>query len=251
MTAELKQIVASRIDALADELITVSHDIHAHPELAFNEHHASELLCNALTSAGLAVKRSAYGLETAFESEFNGTGAGPRVALLAEYDALPGIGHACGHNLIATSALGATLGLAAIRDHFRGTVRLLGTPAEEKGGGKELMARAGAFGGVDAAMMIHPSGINLTTMPCICVAEVRVEYHGRAAHASAMPHRGINALEACCSHIRRSRICASTFRRLNAFTASSRMVASRRTSFRILRPATSTFAPPTSRTWRG
>jgi len=195
MTAELKQIVASRIDALADELITVSHDIHAHPELAFNEHHASELLCNALTSAGLAVKRSAYGLETAFESEFNGTGAGPRVALLAEYDALPGIGHACGHNLIATSALGATLGLAAIRDHFRGTVRLLGTPAEEKGGGKELMARAGAFDGVDAAMMIHPSGINLTTMPCICVAEVRVEYHGRAAHASAMPHRGINALD--------------------------------------------------------
>ena len=96
MTAELKQIVANRIDALADELIAVSHDIHAHPELAFNEHHASGLLCNALTSAGLAVKRSAYGLETAFETEFDGTGAGPRVALLAEYDALPGIGHACG-----------------------------------------------------------------------------------------------------------------------------------------------------------
>ena len=110
MTVELKQIVANRIDALADELIAVSHDIHAHPELAFNEHHASGLLCNALTSAGLAVKRSAYGLETAFETEFDGTGAGPRVALLAEYDALPGIGHACGHNLIATSALGATLG---------------------------------------------------------------------------------------------------------------------------------------------
>ena len=193
MTAELKQIVASRIDALAEELICVSHDIHAHPELAFNERHASGLLCNALASAGLAVKRSAYGLETAFESEFDGTTAGLRVALLAEYDALPGIGHACGHNLIATSALGATLGLMAIRDRLCGTVRLLGTPAEEKGGGKELMARAGAFDGVGAAMMIHPSGINLTTMPCICVAEVRVEYHGRAAHASAMPHRGINA----------------------------------------------------------
>jgi metal-dependent amidase/aminoacylase/carboxypeptidase family protein len=102
---------------------------------------------------------------------------------------LPGIGHACGHNLIATSALGAAFALAAVQAQLRGTVRLLGTPAEEKGGGKELMARAGAFDGVDAAMIMHPSGINLTTVPCICVAEVRVEYHGRSAHASAMPHR--------------------------------------------------------------
>ena len=195
MTAELKQIAADRIDALAQSLIEVSHDIHAHPELAFNERHASGLLCDSLASAGLPVRRSVYGLETAFESEFAGPQTGARVALLAEYDALPGIGHACGHNLIATSALGATLGLAAVRDRLCGTVRLLGTPAEEKGGGKELMMRAGAFDGVDAAMMIHPSGINLTTMPCICVAEVRVEYRGRAAHASAMPHRGINALD--------------------------------------------------------
>ncbi len=146
MTAELKQIAANRIDALAEQLLHVSHDIHAHPELAFNEHHASGLLCDALTSAGLPVKRSAYGLETAFESEFAGGSLvgnkrGPLVALLAEYDALPGIGHACGHNLIATSALGATLGLAAVRERLCGTVRLLGTPAEEKGGGKELMAR--------------------------------------------------------------------------------------------------------------
>src|SRR5262249_57046357 len=104
--------------------------------------------------------RTGEALETAFEAEFDTARAGPRVALLAEYDALPGIGHACGHNLIATAALGATLGLAAVRDRLCGTVRLLGTPAEEKGGGKELMARAGAFDGVDAAMMIHPSGIN-------------------------------------------------------------------------------------------
>jgi amidohydrolase len=117
------------------------------------------------------------------------------VALLAEYDALPGIGHACGHNLIATAALGAALGLQAVQTRLPGRVRLLGTPAEEKGGGKELMARAGAFDGVDAALMIHPAGVNLTAMPCICVAEVQVIYHGRAAHASAMPHRGINALD--------------------------------------------------------
>ena len=195
MTAALKQLVVNRIDAIAPSLLDVSHAIHAHPELAFNERHASALLCDALTAAGLPVRRAAYGLETAFESEFAGSGPGQRVAVLAEYDALPGIGHACGHNLIATAALGATLALAAVRDQLHGTVRLLGTPAEEKGGGKELMIRAGAFDGVDAAMMMHPSGINLTTMPCICVAEVRVEYHGRSAHASAMPHRGINALD--------------------------------------------------------
>ena len=195
MTEELKQIVVNRIDAMAAQLLDVSHDIHAHPELAFNEHHASSLLCDTLSAAGLPVRRAAYGLATAFECEFEGAAPGPRVALLAEYDALPGIGHACGHNLIATAALGATLALDAVRDRLRGTVRLLGTPAEEKGGGKELMIRAGAFDGVDAAMMMHPSGINLTTMPCICVAEVRVEYHGRSAHASAMPHRGINALD--------------------------------------------------------
>ena len=195
MTAELKQLVADRIDAMQASLLDVSHDIHAHPELAFNEHRASGLLCDTLAAAGLPVHRRAYGLETACESEFAGSAAGPRVALLAEYDALPGIGHACGHNLIATSALGAALALNTIRDRLCGTVRLLGTPAEEKGGGKELMIRAGAFDGVDAAMMMHPAGINLTTMPCICIAEVRVEYHGRSAHASAMPHRGINALD--------------------------------------------------------
>jgi amidohydrolase len=196
MSEAIKRTVTQHIDSIAEELLRVSHAIHAKPELAFAEHHACALLCNTVAAAGLPVRRSVYGLATAFESEWKAPAPGPRLALLAEYDALPGIGHACGHNLIATSALGAALGLAAVRDRLCGTVRLLGTPAEEKGGGKELMARAGAFDGVDAAMMMHPSGINLTTMPCICVAEVRVEYHGRAAHASAMPHRGINALDA-------------------------------------------------------
>ncbi len=195
MNTAIKEAIAGHIDTLAPTLLHVSRVIHAQPELAFNEHRACALLTDALESAGLGVTRGAYGLATAFESEFQGAAPGARVALLAEYDALPGIGHACGHNLIATSALGATLALAAVQDQLCGTVRLLGTPAEEKGGGKELMIRAGAFEGVDAAMMMHPSGINLTTMPCICVAEVRVEYHGRSAHASAMPHRGINALD--------------------------------------------------------
>ena len=136
-----------------------------------------------------------FTLETAFEAQINAGSTGPTVAVIAEYDALPGIGHACGHNLIATAALGAALGLQAVQEQLPGRVRLIGTPAEEKGGGKELMARAGAFDGVDAAMMIHPAGMNLATMPCICVAEVEVTYHGRSAHASVSPHKGINALD--------------------------------------------------------
>ena len=185
--------LASFVDEHAPALLAVSHDIHAHPELAFNETRASALLADTAERFGLTVARGAYGLPTAFEARF-GT-AGPNVAVLAEYDALPGIGHACGHNLIATAALGAALALHDARDGLAGTVTFLGTPAEEKGGGKEVMARAGAFEGVDAAIMMHPSGINLATMPCICVAEVRAIYHGKAAHASAMPHRGLNALD--------------------------------------------------------
>ena len=194
MDAGIRQTIIDRIDALSDELLEVSHAIHARPELAFEEHYACRLLCDTVTRFGFEPRAGVHTLETAFETTFTGK-EGPTVALLAEYDALPGIGHACGHNLIATAALGATLGLQAVQDRLPGSIRLLGTPAEEKGGGKELMARAGAFDGVDAALMIHPAGVNLTTMPCICVAEVSVVYHGRSAHASAMPHRGINALD--------------------------------------------------------
>jgi amidohydrolase len=191
----LGQSIVAAIDAVADELVAVSHAIHERPELAFQERFACGLLRDTVAAHGLPASTGVYTLETALESEFTGA-PGPRVALLAEYDALPGIGHACGHNIIATTALGAMLGLHAVADRLPGSIRLLGTPAEEKGGGKELMARAGAFEGVDAALMIHPAGVNLTAMPCICIAEVEVIYHGRAAHASAMPHRGINALDA-------------------------------------------------------
>jgi amidohydrolase len=183
------------VDAIRDELLDLSHTIHANPELAFEEHRAAALLCDAIEAAGLEVERSAYGLETAFYSNF-GNDDGACVALLAEYDALPGIGHACGHNLIATAGVGAGLALARLGDTLPGRVRILGTPAEETGGGKELMARSGAFDGVDAAMMIHPSNLNLVTMPCICMAEVEVRYRGTAAHASAMPEKGVNALDA-------------------------------------------------------
>lgn len=195
LTVELASTINDRIDSLSDTLLSVSHEIHANPELAFQEHQAAALLCDTLEAHDLSTDRGVFTLETAFEATLPTRGGGPTVAILAEYDALPGIGHSCGHNLIATAALGATLGLQAVAGSLPGQIRLLGTPAEEKGGGKELMARAGAFEGVDAAMMIHPAGVNLSTMPCICVAEVEVVYHGRSAHASAMPHRGVNALD--------------------------------------------------------
>ena len=194
-----KRAVTEFIDNHATTLLDVSHDIHSHPELAFAEHRACSTLCTAAEGFGHAVTVPAYGLDTAFEA-FTVSAAGPRLDILAEYDALPGIGHACGHNLIATAALGAAVALGDLARRtpaaMPGSIRLLGTPAEEKGGGKELMARAGAFEGTAAALMIHPAGVNLTTMPSICIAEVRVTYKGRAAHASAMPHKGRNALDA-------------------------------------------------------
>lgn len=191
---KLKKQVCGAIDAMAGELIAISHDIHANPELAFHEHHAARTLTGALEKHDLPVTRAAFGLETAYASSF---GEGPaEAAILSEYDALPGIGHACGHNIIAVTGLGAALALSKLNGALPGRIRYLGTPAEEKGGGKELMAQQGAFDGLDAAMMVHPAGINLATMPCICISEVEVTYKGKSAHASAMPHAGINALDA-------------------------------------------------------
>lgn len=192
--AALKDEVCDRIDAMAPELIGISHRIHARPELAFHEHFAAGLLADTLDAKGLPATRAAFGLETAYAAAFGEGDA--EVAILSEYDALPGIGHACGHNIIATTGLGAALALAGLEGRLPGRVRYLGTPAEEMGGGKELMAQEGAFDGLDAAMMVHPAGIDLATMPCICVSEVRVTYHGKSAHASAMPHAGLNALDA-------------------------------------------------------
>jgi amidohydrolase len=195
MSTTIFDQINQEVDAIADELIAASHAIHANPELAFQEYFACETLTGLLEKHDFAVETGVFTLETAFEAKLTGTEAGPTAAILAEYDALPGIGHACGHNIIATTALGAAMALRPLMAQLPGQVRLIGTPAEEKGGGKELMARAGAFEGVDAAMMIHPAGVNLASMPCICVAEVEVIYHGKSSHASAMPHKGINALD--------------------------------------------------------
>jgi amidohydrolase len=193
--AELKQAVCAAVDDIREELLRLSHGIHAKPELAFEEREAAALLSESIRRSGLEVETGAYGLATAFAAEF-GSGDAGCVAILAEYDALPEIGHACGHNIIASAGVGAGLALFALADHLPGRVRILGTPGEERGGGKEMMARKGAFDGVDAAMMVHPAGANLVTMPSLACSEVEVRYRGRASHASAMPEQGINALDA-------------------------------------------------------
>jgi amidohydrolase len=162
--------------------------------LAFEEHYAHELLTDLISGEGLQVDRGAFGLPTAFAAHAGQ--AGPRIAVLCEYDALPEIGHACGHNVIATAGLGAGLAAAAIAEEVGGQVVILGTPAEEGGGGKVLMADRGALEGVDAAMMVHPAGADLDAMNVIAVRQVWVEYQGQAAHAAAFPYKGRNALDA-------------------------------------------------------
>ncbi|HEY3639240.1 MAG TPA: M20 family metallopeptidase [Rhizomicrobium sp.] len=191
----LKKDVAAAVDAMRPELLALSHAIHQEPELALEEFKAAERLSNAVAAHDLPVQREAFGLKTAYASEF-GKESGPVIAILSEYDALPGVGHACGHNIIATAGLGAALALSKLGARLPGRVRYLGTPAEERFGGKEIMARNGAFEGADAAMMVHPASLDLISMPCIAISEVDVTYFGRAAHASAMPWRGLNALDA-------------------------------------------------------
>lgn len=190
----LKDAVCAEVDRLADQLVHVSHEIHAHPELNFEEHFAHDLLSSVLDERGLAVVRSAYDVATAFEARVGDQG--PEVAVLLEYDALPGIGHACGHNVIAAAGLGAGLAAAVVAREAGGRLRILGTPAEEGGGGKIHLARQGAFDGLTAAMMVHPADADLTRMDAIAVQELSVEYHGREAHAAAAPHEGRNALDA-------------------------------------------------------
>jgi len=193
-TAAAKALAFEQVDRRSDLLVDVSHRIWDDPELCFEERHAHDLLCDVLESEGLSTTRRAYGLETAFVAEAGTTG--PCVAVMCEYDALPGIGHACGHNIIAAAGLGAGLAAAALADELGGRVRILGTPAEEGGGGKVFMIREGALDGVDAAMMVHPADHDLPSIHAIAIQELTVEYAGVASHAAAAPHLGRNALDA-------------------------------------------------------
>jgi amidohydrolase len=188
-----KKRISERVDARAQALDRLALEIHARPELAFEERFASSALADYLESEKVSVERGAGGVETAFVAEA-GSG-GPLVAILGEYDALPGIGHGCGHNLMGTAAIGAFLALRDTLDGVRGRVRVIGCPAEERGNGKVQMMKGGAFDGVDAALMYHPGDRDEIDPLMLAMVNLDVELLGKAAHAAAEPHDGVNALD--------------------------------------------------------
>jgi amidohydrolase len=193
-TRAAKAATRAAVDAVHGDLVALSTNIHDDPELCFEEHHAAAWVGDTLTAGGFAVTAGAYDLPTALEAR---AGSGPlSIVICAEYDALPSIGHACGHNLIAASAVGAGLALAKVADDLGITVTVLGTPAEEGGGGKVFLLERGAFDHAHAAMMVHPWPEDRLEATCLAVDHMAVEFHGRDAHASAAPERGINAGDA-------------------------------------------------------
>ena len=193
------------IESSKTELFDLSKDVHAHPELNYEEFYSSNALAGFLEQRDFSVERGIGGVETAFRASISGgAGNGPTIAVLAEYDALPEIGHGCGHNLIAMAAMGAALGLQANAANLPGRVEIIGTPAEEGGGGKIRLLEAGVFDGVDATLSSHPFS-NRTIVPAVsprgeswslAMVGYRYVYHGRAAHAAAAPEAGVNALNA-------------------------------------------------------
>src|SRR5437667_2555600 len=195
MTA-LKDAIAAAIARLGDDLEKLSRRIHDNPELCFQEVKAAAWLCDFLAGQGFKVERGLAGVDTAFRATIE-TGDGPTIAILCEYDALPSIGHACGHNAIATAGAGAGAGLAAVRDKLpKGRIHVVGTPAEEGGGGKVKLIQAGVFKDVDAAMMVHGFDQWVGHMDLLGIVRVGFEFRGKASHASADPWEGVNALDA-------------------------------------------------------
>lgn len=191
---DAKPAAQELVDGRADALVELSHRIHANPELKFEEEKSSAWCAEMLAAGGFTVEAGVCDLPTAFSAT---AGSGPlTIAICAEYDALPAVGHACGHNIIAAAAVGAGLALLPLVDDLGITVKVLGTPAEEGGGGKILMLERGGFAGVHAAMMVHPAPREAVHMPCLAVTHVDVHYTGKEAHASAFPQLGVNAADA-------------------------------------------------------
>jgi amidohydrolase len=189
-----KAAARAAVEHVDDDLVALSHRIHAHPEIKWEEEQAAAWLAEALTGYGFAVTSGICDLPTAFQAT---AGSGPlHVALCAEYDALPGIGHACGHNILAATAVGAAVALTEVADDLGLTVRVIGTPAEEGGGGKILLLEGGAFDGAHLAMMAHPAPLDIAEWPIIAAQQFRIRYHGKEAHASAYPELGRNAADA-------------------------------------------------------
>jgi amidohydrolase len=196
LDSEISAAIDAAVDRNKEALIALSRQIHQNPELRFEEHKAAAWICELLERAGFSVERGLAQMPTSFRARAGESG-GPRVAILAEYDALPEIGHACGHNLIAAGGVGAFLAAASVVDRVGGEVVLLGTPAEEGGGGKIKLIDAGAFQGVDAAMMFHPFDRDLLAHPALASVWIQFSFKGSPAHAALAPHEGRSALTAC------------------------------------------------------
>ena len=197
MDNDLKKVASSTIDENTEELKKIGEKIWNSPELCYKEHKAHDLLTDFLEKKGFSVERSYTGIETAFRATF-GSGR-PNVCVICEYDALPEIGHACGHNLIAEAGVAAGLGLKAALESSnapKGRLTVMGTPAEEGGGGKEYLIQNGAFEDVDIAMMVHPTPHSAVRAIWNCVTSLKITYTGKAAHAAAFPWEGVNALDA-------------------------------------------------------
>jgi amidohydrolase len=199
---EQRQRIIDAIEANRQAIIEVSETIRQNPEIAYQEREASALLASKIAELGFEVEREAGGLETAFRASLHGRGEGPIVAVLAEYDALPGIGHGCGHNLIAGSGYAAAIGLQAVMADINGIFEVIGTPAEEAGGGKIQLADAGIFDDVDAALMVHHAGdrtgvaSNYPDGTNLAVSTLDFEFFGKPAHAAGDPFNGVNAVNA-------------------------------------------------------
>ena len=196
MAMGLKDEVVKAVDRLAGELVATSRFLHQHPELAYEEREAARRLVALLKTHGFEVTEGPGGLPTSFLARAGVERPSAVIAFLAEYDALPSLGHACGHNLIASSSVGAALALQPILPDLRGQVLVVGCPAEENGGGKIALVRAGLFAGIDAAMLVHPSNRTELFKCALAMRALRVEFFGKSSHAAAAPHLGINALDA-------------------------------------------------------
>ena len=196
--ADGKRRIAAAVEFARGELIGLSHRIHANPETAFEEHRAAAWCAEVLAAHGFTVELPAGRLATAIRASRSGAhgGSGPRIGILAEYDALPGLGHGCGHNTMAASGVGAAVALAAVADELSGEIIFLGTPAEERGSGKQFMIEDGLFDGLDAALLFHPCDRNHVDIEPLASVDVEVTFKGLQSHAASSPWEGRNALDA-------------------------------------------------------
>jgi len=193
---ELKEEVIKTIESVRGEIVEIADTIHDNPELGFCEHKAVDLLTSELARCGFDVETGTAGIETAFKARLQGQSGGPKIALLAEYDALPGIGHGCGHNLICSASVGAAIGLTSVMRKLPGRIVVIGTPAEETDGAKVPMVERGVFDDVDAAMMVHPSDMTAVESTSLAMEAIEFTFKGKPSHAAESPHEGIDAVDA-------------------------------------------------------